>query len=563
MNTDKNQSFLEQTKLFFDLLSQSTDDYVFIWDIQKQIFKISPSIFEEFPLDQGVEKDVYHKWAAIVHPDDVQRWKEDIQRFLNKERDTHDLEYRLINKQGEAVWVSCRGNGHMDEQGNPILMIGRISNLEKQNKFDNVTGTLGRDQFTSEMARLLQNKTYSRGAVVVLDLDDFKNINEKHGHYFGDKVLREFAMQISQCLPPGANLYRLDGDKFALFYPLADEEDIRNLYENIRLTVRSSREMDGQKYYCSFSVGVSMYPKDGESYSDLFRHADSALDMAKLNGKNQIEFFSEETHEKKLQNLTMVDALRECVDNGYNELELYFQPQVDVCSKKLIGAEALLRWHSPIFGEVSPVRFIPLMESSELIVPVGKWIIEQAAQACSDWQKIMPGFKISVNVSYIQLKEEGIRQHLTECFEKYNLKPTSFVLELTENCWIPNLNYVNKNFRELHDMGIDIAIDDFGMGYSSLNYLKELPVNLIKIERSFVQDMQEKSYEYTFVEYIIQLAHILHLKVCVEGVEQESEYRLISRLQPDIIQGFLFGRPVNRETFYRCYLLQGAAGVRS
>lgn len=560
MNTDKNQSFLEQTKLFFDLLTQSTDDYVFIWDIQNQIFKISPSIFEDFPLDRNVEKDVFDLWPAIIHPDDVQRWQQDIQLFLDGKKNYHNLEYRLVGKRGEAVWVSCRGNGHLDERGNPVLMIGGIRNLEKQNKFDNVTGIQGRDQFTGEVARLLQNHTYSHGAVVVIDLDNFKNINEKYGHYFGDKVLREFAMQISQCLPPNVSLYRLDGDEFALFYPLADEEDIRNLYDNIRLTARSSRELDGQKYYCSFSVGVSMYPKDGKNYSDLFRHADSALDMAKLGGKNQIEFFSEEIHEKKLQNLTMVDALRECVENGYNELELYFQPQVDVCSKRLIGAEALLRWHSPIFGEVSPVRFIPLMESSELIVPVGKWIIEQAAQACRDWQKILPDFKISVNVSYIQLKEEGIRQYLSTCFKKYDLKPTSFVLELTENCWIPNLNYVNKNFRELHDMGIDIAIDDFGIGYSSLNYLKELPVNLIKIERSFVQDMQDKSYEYTFVEYIIQLAHILHLKVCVEGVEQESEFRLISRLKPDIIQGFLFGRPVNRETFYRCYLQPGSAG---
>lgn len=493
-------------------------------------------------------------WSKIVYPDDVQIWKDDIQELLHGKKGEHNLEYRLINKYKEIVWISCRGKVYVSDDPKTIFLVGRIKNIGEKNKFDSITGTWNREQFEHRINYLIKEKIYKNGAMFIMDIDNFKNINEKYGHSYGDKVLRAIATEVLEYLPKDVRLYRLDGDEFAFFYPMCTKETIEKIYEKIQMYTNTQHEIESNKYYCTVTAGVAMYPEDGDNYLDLFKHADIALDIAKISGKNRIKFFSQELYENKLKVISMQQKLRECVENNFNDFELFFQPQVNAVTKEVIGAEVLLRWHSSTYGEVSPVEFIPILEQSNLIIPVGKWIIKEAVKQCKEWHKINPDFKISVNVSYIQLKEDFFRDFIVECLVEYQLRPEFLILELTENCWIPDINLLNDKFISLKGIGVYIAIDDFGTGYSSLNYLKELSVNIIKIERSFVKNITYNSYEYTFLEYIIKLAHIINLKVCVEGIESYEEYDIVKSLGVDIIQGFLFGRPVSASEFYKFQL---------
>ncbi len=551
MREESNSLSLDHIEIFFELLSQSTEDYIFFWDINRNKFKISSAIFDEFNLSKEIESDLVNCWSKIVYPDDVQIWKDDIQELLHGKKGEHNLEYRLINKYEEIVWISCRGKVYVSDDPKTIFLVGRIKNIGEKNKFDSITGTWNREQFEHRMNYLIKEKIYKNGAMFIMDIDNFKNINEKYGHSYGDKVLRAIATEVLEYLPKDVRLYRLDGDEFAFFYPMCTKESIEKIYEKIQMYTNTQHEIESNKYYCTVTAGVAMYPEDGDNYLDLFKHADIALDIAKISGKNRIKFFSQELYENKLKVISMQQKLRECVENNFNDFELFFQPQVNAVTKEVIGAEVLLRWHSSTYGEVSPVEFIPILEQSNLIIPVGKWIIKEAVKQCKEWHKINPDFKISVNVSYIQLKEDFFRDFIVECLVEYQLRPEFLILELTENCWIPDINLLNDKFISLKGIGVYIAIDDFGTGYSSLNYLKELSVNIIKIERSFVKNITYNSYEYTFLEYIIKLAHIINLKVCVEGIESYEEYDIVKSLGVDIIQGFLFGRPVSASEFYK------------
>lgn len=554
MREESNSLSLDHIEIFFELLSQSTEDYIFFWDINRNKFKISSAIFDEFNLSKEIESDLVNCWSKIVYPDDVQIWKDDIQELLHGKKGEHNLEYRLINKYKEIVWISCRGKVYVSDDPKTIFLVGRIKNIGEKNKFDSITGTWNREQFEHRMNYLIKEKIYKNGAMFIMDIDNFKNINEKYGHSYGDKVLRAIANEVLEYLPKDVRLYRLDGDEFAFFYPMCTKETIEKIYEKIQMYTNTQHEIESNKYYCTVTAGVAMYPEDGDNYLDLFKHADIALDIAKISGKNRIKFFSQELYENKLKVISMQQKLRECVENNFNDFELFFQPQVNAVTKEVIGAEVLLRWHSSTYGEVSPVEFIPILEQSNLIIPVGKWIIKEAVKQCKEWHKINPDFKISVNVSYIQLKEDFFRDFIVECLVEYQLRPEFLILELTENCWIPDINLLNDKFISLKGIGVYIAIDDFGTGYSSLNYLKELSVNIIKIERSFVKNITYNSYEYTFLEYIIKLAHIINLKVCVEGIESYEEYDIVKSLGVDIIQGFLFGRPVSASEFYKFQL---------
>ncbi|HBG7786091.1 TPA: GGDEF and EAL domain-containing protein [Clostridioides difficile] len=554
MREESNSLSLDHIEIFFELLSQSTEDYIFFWDINRNKFKISSAIFDEFNLSKEIESDLVNCWSKIVYPDDVQIWKDDIQELLHGKKGEHNLEYRLINKYEEIVWISCRGKVYVSDDPKTIFLVGRIKNIGEKNKFDSITGTWNREQFEHRMNYLIKEKIYKNGAMFIMDIDNFKNINEKYGHSYGDKVLRAIATEVLEYLPKDVRLYRLDGDEFAFFYPMCTKETIEKIYEKIQMYTNTQHEIELNKYYCTVTAGVAMYPEDGDNYLDLFKHADIALDIAKISGKNRIKFFSQELYENKLKVISMQQKLRECVENNFNDFELFFQPQVNAVTKEVIGAEVLLRWHSSTYGEVSPVEFIPILEQSNLIIPVGKWIIKEAVKQCKEWHKINPDFKISVNVSYIQLKEDFFRDFIVECLVEYQLRPEFLILELTENCWIPDINLLNDKFISLKGIGVYIAIDDFGTGYSSLNYLKELSVNIIKIERSFVKNITYNSYEYTFLEYIIKLAHIINLKVCVEGIESYEEYDIVKSLGVDIIQGFLFGRPVSASEFYKFQL---------
>lgn len=543
----KNENFTADVLL--NLLSETTDDYLYMWDIRNGAFYISDNAYDDLDISRLIEQDVVTVWSKIMVREDLGLWLSDMQMIQEGSKDYHDMEYRVYNKSGRVIWVSCRGTVKKDRQDRPLFMIGRISNIGKQNKFDNVTGLMNRNQFEQDMNILVRQKDTANGVVVVLDIDNFKNINEKYGYGFGDRALNLLSNLISAMLPQGCQLYRLDGDEFVFLIKDGTKEAVRGIYENIQMFIGSHFAVEGRQILISLSAGACFFPDDGNTYQKLFRNAENAVEIAKMNGKNQLVFFSEEMYKQKLRNMELQESLHACVKDGFSQFELFYQPQVDAVT----GAEALLRWHSPEHGEVFPSEFIPLLEESRLITQVGAWILEESVRQFRIWRRQVSDFAMSVNVSYIQLKENALLEYL-KMRQWDDLPAGQLVLELTESCWVPNLQFLNQEFEELRAMGYGIAIDDFGTGYSSLSHLKELPANVLKVDRSFVTGIHKGSYEYIFLEYIIKLAHSIGLKVCVEGVETEEEFDIVKQTLPDYIQGYLFGRPVSASGFEKLYL---------
>lgn len=547
----KNENFTADVLL--NLLSETTDDYLYMWDIRNGAFYISDNAYDDLDISRLIEQDVVTVWSKIMVREDLGLWLSDMQMIQEGSKDYHDMEYRVYNKSGRVIWVSCRGTVKKDRQDRPLFMIGRISNIGKQNKFDNVTGLMNRNQFEQDMNILVRQKDTANGVVVVLDIDNFKNINEKYGYGFGDRALNLLSNLISAMLPQGCQLYRLDGDEFVFLIKDGTKEAVRGIYENIQMFIGSHFAVEGRQILISLSAGACFFPDDGNTYQKLFRNAENAVEIAKMNGKNQLVFFSEEMYKQKLRNMELQESLHACVKDGFSQFELFYQPQVDAVTGAVTGAEALLRWHSPEHGEVFPSEFIPLLEESRLITQVGAWILEESVRQFRIWRRQVPDFAMSVNVSYIQLKENALLEYL-KTRQWDDLPAGQLVLELTESCWVPNLQFLNQEFEELRAMGYGIAIDDFGTGYSSLSHLKELPANVLKVDRSFVTGIHKGSYEYIFLEYIIKLAHSIGLKVCVEGVETEEEFDIVKQTLPDYIQGYLFGRPVSASGFEKLYL---------
>lgn len=399
--------------VFLDLLSETTDDYLYMWDIQHGAFYISENAYEDFQIDRSIEEDVVSVWGSVMVAEDLKLWLEDLKLIQDGAKEYHDMEYRVYKKTGQIIWVSCRGKVKTDEQNRPLFMMGRISNIGKQNKFDNVTGLMNRNQFEHDICQILKCGKHMQGVIVVLDIDNFKNINEKYSYAFGDRALNLIATRISELLPPGCQMYRLDGDEFAFLMEGGTREGIREIYENIQMFVANHFTVDGQTLLISISAGACMIPGDGRTYQKLFRHAENAVEIAKMNGKNQLVFFSREMYDRKRKIMELQESLHACVNHGCNEFELYYQPQVDTEDQRVVGAEALLRWHSPKHGEVSPMEFIPLLEENHLIIQVGKWVLEEGAKQCREWQKYDPDFTMSINVSYIQLKENALLEYLS------------------------------------------------------------------------------------------------------------------------------------------------------
>ena len=539
--------------VLLNLLSETTDDYLYMWDIQNGTFYISDNAYEDLDISRLIEQDVVTSWSGIMVREDLEPWLNDMQMIQDGIKDYHDMEYRVCNKSGRVIWVSCRGTVKKDGSGRPLFMIGRISNIGKQNKFDNVTGLMNRSQFEQDIKALVGTETAANGVIVVLDIDDFKNVNEKYGYAFGDRALNLLSTLISAMLPKGCRLYRLDGDEFVFLVKDGTRETVRGIYENIQMFIGSHFTVEGHQILISLSAGACFFPDDASTYQKLFRNAENAVEIAKMNGKNQLVFFSEEMYQQKMRNMELQESLHACVKDGFSQFELFYQPQVDAVTGAVTGAEALLRWHSPEHGEVPPSEFIPLLEESRLITQVGAWVLEESARQFQIWSRYKEDFSMSVNVSYIQLKDNALLEYLKDG-QWGDLPVGQMVLELTESCWVPNLHFLNQEFEELRGMGYGIAIDDFGTGYSSLSHLKELPANVLKVDRSFVTGIHQGSYEYIFLEYIIKLAHSIGLKVCVEGVETEEEFDIVKQTQPDYIQGYLFGRPVSASGFEKLYL---------
>jgi diguanylate cyclase (GGDEF)-like protein len=383
-------------------------------------------------------------------------------------------------------------------------------------------------------------------AVVFIDLDRFKNINDSMGHHVGDGLLRSVAKRLLDSVRAGDTVSRLGGDEFVVVLQGASNSDeiMHIVADRLVVAIRQPHIVEGVDLHVSCSAGIAVYPQDGHDVDHLMRHADAAMYQAKARGRNMAMFFTPEFHAQAQERLWIENALRQVI--ARDELHLHYQPLLDSTSGAVLGVEVLVRWQHPERGAIPPSTFIPIAEESGQIVAIGAWILDEACRQQAEWRNQGLGtVMVSVNVSSIQLRDVALPQILTHALERHGVDPAMVQLELTESFLMENALATVESLQRLKAIGVTLAIDDFGTGYSSLNYLHRFPIDKLKIDQSFVRDMLQDPADRAITQAIIGLGHALGMRVVAEGVEYEAEADLLRQSGCDELQGYLFARPMS------------------
>ncbi|MEN9756972.1 MAG: hypothetical protein RL755_1159 [Pseudomonadota bacterium] len=545
------------TKIF-----ESSNDAVVIMTVHHKFIDVNPA----FSLITGYDKIEIFDQPSII--------------LKSHHHDNHfyfSLHRKLL-KFGEwrgEVWIKCKNNtvlplqlsvhGVRDNNGVITHFVGIFSDmsahkstedeLSKLAHYDPLTGLSNRTQFVERLKFTLDmaKRNHHQSALMLLDLDRFKLVNDTLGHQLGDELLIQVARRLKQCVREVDTVSRLGGDEFTVILgTIQSSENAACVANKILATLSAPFVLSEREVFVSVSIGITVFPIDGDSVNLLIKNADTAMYHAKESGRNNYQYFSDTMNKKMLDELEMETNLRQAFKN--EEFSLNYQPQFALKSKKLIGAEVLVRWNHPTLGWISPAVFIPYAEKSNLIIALGEWVLRTACRQAVAWQtsglKLQP---MSVNLSGMQLKQPDLLYKVAQILEETHFPAHLLELERTEGVLMANVEETITTLNKLKDMGIRLSIDDFGTGYSSLSYLKRFPIDTLKIDQSFIREITTSSDDSAIASTIIAMAHNLRLNVIAEGVETIEQANILLDKECDDVQGYFFSRPLCESDF--CQLL--------
>jgi diguanylate cyclase (GGDEF)-like protein/PAS domain S-box-containing protein len=435
--------------------------------------------------------------------------------------------------------------------------------LQQLAHYDQLTGLANRVLFRDRLERaiLQSRRTGSVIALMLLDLDRFKEINDTLGHPAGDQVLKTVAHRLSKCVRESDTVGRLGGDEFTVVLPgLQNTYEVNTIAKRIMRSLKQPFHTTGRNVFISTSIGITVWPADGEDVDKLLQNADTALYRAKDHGKNNFQFFSEEMNRDLVEKAELEIALRAAVE--HNELQLFYQPIIDFDTGTIVSTEALLRWQHPKLGWMPPEKMIRLAEETALILSIGEWVLRHACEQGRQWQQMGLPLRVAVNVSGRQLNQPQFVQQVIQILKDTKLDPSLLELELTESVAMRNIETTDEAFRALREHGVGVSVDDFGTGYSSLSYLKRLAVDKLKVDRAFVQDIASDSTNRAIVAAIVAMGHSLNLRVLAEGVETQEQLGHLWSLDCDEWQGFYFSRPIPAPEFSSILRLEDGCAAK-
>uniref|UniRef100_UPI004056FF15 bifunctional diguanylate cyclase/phosphodiesterase n=1 Tax=Agathobacter sp. TaxID=2021311 RepID=UPI004056FF15 len=545
-------------KHFFDdyckmikTIAPCMDDYLYFYDLEQDLYYISEKALERFAIPANLFSDVANTHRLFVHKDDVEKLLEDLERMSSGEQEEHNMEYRWIGKNEEPIWVNCRGRLIKDNQGKPVYMVGCVNEIGARQSADNISGLKDSSNIARKMDKICKKE--SNAHILYLGIDDFKTINERFGVVYGDYILKNVADCIVSSLSKGQTVYRVVADEFLITdFDSAEERDAVELYERIRTKIDEFIEDHEYEAMFTISAGVVTCRSIEElDYAKMLKISQFALNQAKERGKNQAYIFQMYDYNEFVRKREILRSIRTSIADSYSGFEMYFQPIMRTEDDSIpYSAEALLRYRMENGKNIPPVEFIPILEESGLIIPVGKWIMNQAMSFCKKRQGQYPDFKVNINVSYVQVLKSPFISEFFYLLREYGLSPSSIVIELTESGQVVDSPQIHKVWEHLRNHGVNIALDDFGTGYSNLLYISDMSPNVVKLDRGFTLKAMKSPFESQLMENTIQLVHSIGLKVCVEGVETQEELDRIYGIGADYIQGFYYGKPCSRKEFF-------------
>lgn len=467
----------------------------------------------------------------------------------------------LIAKSGAEYAIEDSAAPICDQDGNVlgvVLVFHDVSNARQMAQkmtylaeHDYLTDLPNRLLLTDRITQAISaaKRRHSKLAILFIDIDHFKRVNDTLGHEIGDQLLKVLSKRIQLCIRASDTLSRQGGDEFVVLLPELHEDAVpAEIAQKILLAIKNPINIATHELYITASIGIAVYPDDGESVDVLTRHADAAMYHAKNSGRNNYQFFTQEMSERVEAQLMMETGLQKAISN--NELQLFYQAKVSIKTGKIIGAEALVRWLHPQWGMMMPDRFIKIAEDSGLIKGIGHWVLREACTQNKKWQDAgLSKIPIAINVSVVELHHAQFTQEITKVLLQTGLQPNHLELEVTETVAIQSELKVIQDLNKLKEMGVRLSVDDFGTGYSSLSYLKLLPVNTIKIDKSFIRDIQIDVNDAAIVTAIIKMSQSLGLTVIAEGVENQAQLDFLKSHGCDEMQGYLFSQPLPTDEF--------------
>ena len=534
----------------------SEDSLVGTYIIQEEKFVyINRKVLEilDYTKDELIGRNV----MDFVFKEDQDLVDENIKKRLLGDDSSVQYQYRAIKKDKSIIQMEVHGSTTL-YKGKPAI-IGTVIDITARNEaqqtieymayHDILTGLFNRTYFHKLLKTTLDDENTKSLAVLFFDLDRFKIINESMGHKIGDCLLIEVSNRLKDCINNQIDLTRYGGDEFIVSLSNMNQNEITKVAQGVLARFIKPFHIDQYELYITPSIGISLYPQDGETIETLIRNADSAMFQAKQRGKNNYQFYYSNSEEHTYESIEIETSLRKAQEE--KEFFLYYQPKISLTSGKITGVEALIRWQHPEKGLISPLEFIPLAEETGLIIPIGEWVLRTACIQNKAWQKAnLSPFVMSVNLSIRQLYQPNLVGIVRQVLEETGLSPEYLELEITESMLMDTEQVLNV-LKELKSIGVQISLDDFGTGYSSLNYLKDLPINKLKIDQSFIRNCTIDSNDAAIVKTIIAMAHQLRLEVIAEGVESSEHLIFLQRNLCNEAQGYLFSKPLPPEEFVK------------
>jgi diguanylate cyclase (GGDEF)-like protein/PAS domain S-box-containing protein len=551
----QDEMFMMHERLKFAV--EGTGDGIWDWDLVNDTFTFSGKLKQIFGWDPADQIDGKVDWSRFIHPEDLPRATKLLQACVKGETPIYECEYRQATKQGQWKWVLSRGViVAWNERGKPVAIVGTTSDISARKEgeelawrhanMDSLTGLpnrrLLRDMLEAEIRKA--QRSLETLAVLFIDLDGFKQVNDLLGHDAGDLLLGEVAHRLKACVRGSDIVARFGGDEFTVVLTgLNEAYHIEFVCEKILGALAHPFALGNEKGYVTGSIGVAVSPFDASSADELMRKADQAMYAAKQAGKNQFSYFTREMDERAHARLHLSYELRHAVEE--NQLSLSYQPVIDLRSGLMAEAEALLRWKHPVLGNVEPSLFVPIAEECGLIGTIGNWVFRQAA-ACSrrcshHAKKLIP---VGINKSPLQFMRQNGDSDWVHYLDSMGIPANSIIIEITEGLLLHPSPEVNKTLMQYAKSGMRLAIDDFGTGYSSMSYLHKFHIDYLKIDQSFVHDIETNTSHRTIAETIIIMAHRLGLQVIAEGIETRRQMEILTHAGCDYGQGFYFSRPV-------------------
>lgn len=541
------------------ILNPCMNDYLYVFNLKEDYYVISKHATERFILPSDKFYNATKKHEDFVYPEDISMLGKEIEQIKAGKKKFHDMKYRWLDKHNNPVWINCRGSVLFDENTQPHYLVGCINEIGVKPEADNVSGLLGEyalDRYIKDTC----TDNIPDGFIIRMSIDNFSTINADFGMSYGDFILKRTAECILESIKPTQKLFKAGSDEFIIVdFNGSSINEAVDIYKQCKKHINNFIENNRYNTIYTLSAGIINTRDITLEEENYVKLSEFALKTAKDNGRNNYYIYSKTDYDSYKRKLYISKALHNAVNEDFKGFQVFYQPVVDASTYMLTGAEALMRFSIKKEGVdeceyISPVEFIPVLEETGLIIPAGRWILEQSAKQCSIWNEHVKGFRVNINVSYIQVMKSDVFSDIMSVIDKYSLQPSCIGIELTESGYLDSSTHFNHLWRKLKDNGVYVILDDFGTGYSNLHCLSDLKPNYIKIDRTFTLKALRNKYDYELMTYIIDMAHSLGLKLCIEGVETSDDLRQLREPGADYIQGYLFGKPYPAVEFEKRYV---------